>query len=386
MKTPEQWLTWAKFATGRGDVQPQVAPDPLASLSAGENKLPAPSTAAEIRSYVSPQELLRMHNQLHREYGSSPEPKVVKAERMITAAMQSFGVPHRHKDQLAQEARTAQDRLPPLSVGEISLHLDDLLHIETGAVSLVQDEDAGRQIYLRVSKTLSPLARAIQIKINRSLPPTANLPVFPTGRSRPGHLARTSGLFDLCLRGSYAPSKLQSWESLDRAELALEDTEDAMIGKTLELNALEAYVGKASATSETVSDLDEERFVKGVVLEPGVVDKTRVQLEDGTLTEGDAYDAPAVRDACHYWMENSRVGARLHTKQGGTFLRTWEACLLENYITDGPTVIGGRKVRAGTWVQAWRIYDDQLWQDIRRGNIKAFSMGAWSKAVVEPVE
>lgn len=383
MRTPEQWLTWAQYATGRYNAV--VAPQPVDPLSVVSNEVPerVPEDKT-IRSFVPISELLRAHNQLHREYGNDPQPKIVKAERMISAAMKTEGMPHRHRDALSDQARTTETKLPPLDAYEVAAYLEGSLHIETAAVSLVQADEAGRQLYLHVSKTLGPLARALQVKVNRSLPPAVNLPMFqPNKPGKADALVQVKGLYDLGLSMAYVPARLQRWGSVSREALAVEDYG---ISKSLELCALETYVAKAAGTSEVLSDIDDERYVKGVVLEPGVVDKTKVPLPDGEVTEGDTYDEATVRDACYYWMEASRSGARLHTKQGGTFLQAHEACLLENYLTDGPVTIGGRSVRAGTWVQAWRVYDEQLWQDIKAKKINAFSIGAWSKASIEPVE
>jgi hypothetical protein len=292
-----------------------------------------------------------------------------------------------------------------LTHSEVALHLDDRLHIESGAVSLVQEEhDRSKQIYLHVSKALAPLAKAIQTKVNRSLPPSVNLPMFPVSKGgKENALVTIRSLYDLHLSQGYMPSRLQRWGSLQtQEEGATGGAEPAPGSQTpgvakafdsgpeLQLINLEVVtkmtVAEARAEEQVLhGDVEDERYVKGVVLEPGIIDKTRSRTPDGGLTEGDTYDEDAVRRASFHWMECSRAGARLHTRQGGTFLKVWDVCLLENYLTDAAVTIGGAKVRKGTWVQAWRIYDDQLWQLIKAKEINAFSIGAFSQAALEAI-
>ena len=146
----------------------------------------------------------------------------------------------------------------------------------------------------------------------------------------------------------------------------------------------------------------EERFVKGVVLEPDVVDLTRVKRAPGggwtdatgdpaqgagdQQTWGDTYSAEEIRKACYWWMENSRFGSEKHMEHGGRPLDTSDVALLENYITDAPCVIGGRAIKAGTWVQSYRVRSAALWQKVKKGELKAWSMGARTRGALEEVE
>jgi hypothetical protein len=344
-----------------------------------------------------------MHMQMHREYGADPVKAVVQAERMIVEVMRERGFPHRHRDALAAAARVMDDKVPAIDYYELQAHLEEELHLESGAVSIVQsvsplerdssDTGKGRQLYLQVSPALAPLARALLTKINRALPPSVNLQLLAGGATaqvRTGRLARVTGLFDLRLHKAFGTSRLTGWNNLDATpDSVLSIAEDATLkalGPNLRVMFDEVLVHKANALANAApAGPAEEHYVKGVVLEPGVVDKTRTRLPDGSFTEGDTYDKEVVRAACYYYMEHGGFGARLHTKLGGTELGPADTCLLENYLTDPGAKIAGRAVTEGTWVQAWRIYSESLWSDIKAKKLNAFSIGAMVGGVVEEV-
>lgn len=104
---------------------------------------------------------------------------------------------------------------------------------------------------------------------------------------------------------------------------------------------------------------EEERYVKGVVLVP-----------DETDSQGDIYDAPTVRHACHWFMEHARQLGLMHE----TALPDSKVCILENYVADHDGEVEGQFVRKGTWVLAARIYDDDLWQAVKEGRLTGWSI------------
>jgi len=404
MRTPEEWLQYAKWSTGRPDEETRVDPSgPPASLMALSAPAPMAGPApGRARVSLPTKDLLRSHIQLHREYGDSPDAHTVAAERMFSAELKARGMPHRHHTMLAEAAGTQEDRRP-LDIAEVHAYADDALHIESDAVSLVRDETGvGKRVYLKVSKALKPLARTILSKVNRSLPASVNLQLTPDRRN-PGRLAHITSMYDLQLVRNVGPSRLTSWDKLAEAEAsaaagATDPESDnrlappaevvkALTGLSVSLD--HTFVCKAATANLAVTGIDgpaEEHIVTGVVLEPDVIDKTRVELEDGSRTLGDVYDEDVVRAACYYYMENSRAAAWYHTKQGGSFLREQlDTTLLENYVAPCDITIGGRAVRRGSWVQTWRINNEQLWYDVKSGKIKAFSIGSFSRGVIEEI-
>jgi hypothetical protein len=108
-----------------------------------------------------------------------------------------------------------------------------------------------------------------------------------------------------------------------------------------------------------VAKVDEERYVKGVVLVPETVD-----------SQGDIYGAEEVRAAAHYFMEYSEALGKEHLLGlGKSKIR-----ILENYLLDASCSIGNREIPEGTWILAARVLDDNLWQDIKRGAFTGWSI------------
>lgn len=110
----------------------------------------------------------------------------------------------------------------------------------------------------------------------------------------------------------------------------------------------------------------EERFVLGIVLEPEVED-----------AQGDIYSADEIRKACHVYMENYRGNTLMHDKH-----IEGKVLLLENFIAPTDYTIGAQAVKSGTWLQAYRVVDDDLWAACKSGDLSGLSIGG--SAIREP--
>jgi hypothetical protein len=106
----------------------------------------------------------------------------------------------------------------------------------------------------------------------------------------------------------------------------------------------------------------EKRIVIGVVLEP--------EPFDGA---GDAHDetysAEEIERACHVYCASYRNLNDSH----GRFISSDRAAVVEVYIAPCDLEIGGSQIKKGSWVQAAKIYDDELW-----GRALSGELGAWS--------
>lgn len=129
---------------------------------------------------------------------------------------------------------------------------------------------------------------------------------------------------------------------------------DAHLGRPVRLLA------KQAPTPDGAAD-QEERFVLGIVLEPDAPD-----------AQGHIYNAVEVRAAAHYFMEFHRALGLMHQ-----VILDSEAAILESYVAPGDFAIGDQFVPRGTWVLGARIYDDNLWNMIKTGQIAAWSIGGW---------
>lgn len=108
----------------------------------------------------------------------------------------------------------------------------------------------------------------------------------------------------------------------------------------------------------------DERFVLGIVLEPEVVD-----------AQGDIYSVSEVRAAAHRFMEEFGGLGVMHR-----FRVNGDVKILESYLAPLDFELGGTAVRQGTWLLAVRILSDQLWEQIKSGELNGFSVGGSARS------
>jgi hypothetical protein len=104
---------------------------------------------------------------------------------------------------------------------------------------------------------------------------------------------------------------------------------------------------------------DEERYVLGVVLEPEIVD-----------AQDDIYSAAEIRNAAHSFMEQYQNIGLMHRG-----LVNGRVKILESYLAPTSFALDGAQVRKGTWLLAVRVLDDDLWAQIKSGELTGLSMG-----------
>jgi len=139
-------------------------------------------------------------------------------------------------------------------------------------------------------------------------------------------------------------------------------------------------------------DPNDERYVLGVVLEPEVVD-----------AQGDIYSAEEIRQAAHRFMEELTArgpagrarrrrctpSSELDSVQQGVrglgFMHRLEVNeevkVLESYLAPADLRIGEVRVRKGTWLLAVRLLSDELWAQVKDGELTGFSIGGSARRV-----
>jgi DNA adenine methylase len=117
----------------------------------------------------------------------------------------------------------------------------------------------------------------------------------------------------------------------------------------------------AAALSKRIPLLktSEERYVLGIVLEPERVD-----------AQQDIYSAAEVREAAHRFMEEYRNLGLMHREILGEQVK-----ILESYLAPAAFALDGTHVKPGTWLLAVRVVDDDLWRQIKAGELTGFSIG-----------
>jgi DNA adenine methylase len=119
---------------------------------------------------------------------------------------------------------------------------------------------------------------------------------------------------------------------------------------------------------------EEERYVLGIAMEPDAVD-----------SQGDTQSAEEIRKAAFAFMEAYRNGGDAgHMGLMHKQIVDEKLALLESYIQKADEVIEGETVKAGSWLVAIRVMDDEIWKQVQAGDLTGFSIGG--TAVKEEVD
>lgn len=123
--------------------------------------------------------------------------------------------------------------------------------------------------------------------------------------------------------------------------------------------------------SEELAKLDRDdngdlRLATGIVLEPNIVD-----------AQGDTYTADEIRRTAHLYMldyQNISLQHRETINQKARLVESW-------LVPDEGAEIGGTRLTPGTWVMTVRIFDDELWEKTKKGELSGFSIEGFAKRV-----
>jgi len=110
----------------------------------------------------------------------------------------------------------------------------------------------------------------------------------------------------------------------------------------------------------------EKRLVYGVVLEPDTVD-----------LQEDKISPDIIEKAAHrYMIMFQALGYEHEEEENG-------ASVVESYITKSEETHNGTKIIVGSWVMVTKIHDDDLWEEIKKGEITGYSIGGRAVKVEE---
>lgn len=106
----------------------------------------------------------------------------------------------------------------------------------------------------------------------------------------------------------------------------------------------------------------EQRFILGVVLEPETVD-----------AQGDIYSAAEIEQTAHRFLAEYRNTDLQHKVLINPLVK-----IVESSIARADHEINGQPVKAGTWLLAHVVLDDELWAAIKRGEFTGYSIKGFS--------
>ena len=117
-----------------------------------------------------------------------------------------------------------------------------------------------------------------------------------------------------------------------------------------------------------------EGIVYGIVLEPGSEDEPDLQ--------GQWIDDDQIEKSCHEYMTKFGTLGYMHSKfNKQQHVKNPSFRLIENYIVkdeDGVQKINGHPLKKGTWIQAWKIIDPAIKDDVVKGRLTGFSVGGYA--------
>ena len=99
-------------------------------------------------------------------------------------------------------------------------------------------------------------------------------------------------------------------------------------------------------------------MVYGVISESDMVD-----------AQGDVMSARTIEDMAHDYMIRSRKFDKRHD------WKAVAAMLVESWIVREDAYLFGQLIKAVSWVIGVKVFDDMIWQKVKSGVYKAFSIG-----------
>lgn len=140
-----------------------------------------------------------------------------------------------------------------------------------------------------------------------------------------------------------------------------------------------------SVTKSFEDDVDTEETSNWTKVQ--VVKAVNNELKQGTFLalspeevdlHGDVYSAEEVRKACHNFNLFCMKANLLHLIETDSF------SIVESYITPVDMVLGEKLIKAGSWITVLQFWDDELWEEVKKGNFTGVSVGC--SAQVEYLE
>lgn len=159
------------------------------------------------------------------------------------------------------------------------------------------------------------------------------------------------------------------WDALDDQRKAIVqdafdrnfwETEDVVDEAPIVADLTETYPELAKRSIAKAVNVDtEQRYVLGIMLVPEEID-----------LQGDIYSAEEVEKAAHNYLRFFRNTGLQHQQ-----LANHLVSVVESYIARADYEINGVAIKAGTWLMAVIVHDDEVWEMVKSGAFTGFSIG-----------
>jgi len=145
---------------------------------------------------------------------------------------------------------------------------------------------------------------------------------------------------------------------------ALPDEEEAKLKAAL----LDLIVEKSDSELIITKASAEKRLAYGIVYRPG--------SPDSLDSQGDFASAAEIENFAHEFMAKSRNYDLQHMVDLGSS----RATIVESYIAPCDFMLGDKSVAKGSWIAVTR-FDPELWQMVKAGQIRAYSIFGKGKRI-----
>lgn len=118
-----------------------------------------------------------------------------------------------------------------------------------------------------------------------------------------------------------------------------------------------------SVAVNIVKTNEDKRIVYGIVLEPDSVD-----------LQNDVVSKSEIETAAHEFLKSYRVVGDNHNQLA-------KADVVESYIAPSDGVINGKPYKAGSWMMAVKVDDEEMWLRLKNGEYTGFSIGGSAERI-----
>jgi len=125
-------------------------------------------------------------------------------------------------------------------------------------------------------------------------------------------------------------------------------------------------VTKFSRECEFVSKNEEKRLVYGVVYAPDEYD-----------TDGEWALGTTIEAAAHQFMLEHQTMKVQH------LVTNESIAIVESYIAPADFILDGERIVKGTWMLVSKVFDDEVWELVKTGDLTGYSMGGYSRRIAE---
>lgn len=138
-----------------------------------------------------------------------------------------------------------------------------------------------------------------------------------------------------------------------------DDQQEAKLALNIKGGVSDEKVTKSSRFVPIIKADEEERFILGIVYEPDELD-----------AHGEWATAPTIRKAAHLFLSEFGDINLMHVLP----LEKRQVSIVESFIAPIDFNVNGQLIKKGSWVLAATVHDNELWDMIKKGEIKGWSL------------